>query len=295
MVKKNGRVRGHIKFKCNLCLHQWRGFYGRQINYERHYHSWIFGRRTLLEIADAIGISPRTLQKKFDAIDVEEGLVGLPGKEAINLQIDATYFGSEYGFICFHDGRRVIYFHEIKAESSGDVILGLRALKKSGYRFKSVTIDGRKGFDEAIRKELGGVPIQLCLFHTRAIVRRYLGPNPTAEAALDLSLLTAKLKSSDPQNFINQFHRLTIKHRIALLPAFIKANRKRQRVRLAYRFLEQNMHRIFTFKDIPTANIPPTTNHLEGLFSHLKERLKLHRGLCQSRKKTAIKFLLKHI
>lgn len=275
-------------------MHQWRGFYGKQIDYESYYHAWIFGRRTLAEIADRLGISIRTLRKKFDAIDVEEGLIRLPGKEAINLQVDATYFGTEYGFICFHDCNKVVYFREIKAETSRDIILGLRALKRSGYRFKSVTIDGRKGFDEAIRKELGGVPIQLCLFHARAIVRRYLGPNPTAQAAEDLSILMSRLTTIQPQDFIDQFHRLTIKHRIALLPSFIKTNRRRQRVRLAYRFIEHNMHRIFTFKDLPTSNIPPTTNHLEGLFSHIKERLTLHRGLQQSRKKIAIKFLLKY-
>jgi transposase-like protein len=218
----------------------------------------------------------------------------LPGKGAIKLQIDATYFGTEYGFICFHDCNKVVYFHEIKAETSRDIILGLRTLKGAGYRFKSVTIDGRKGFDEAIRKELGGVPIQLCLFHARAVVRKYLGPSPTAESAVDLSILMSKLTTIEPQDFIDQFQRLTIKHRIALLPSFIKANRRRQRTRLAYRFIEHNMHRIFTYKDIPDVNIPPTTNHLEGLFSHIKERLYLHRGLQQSRKKTAIKFLLKN-
>lgn len=275
-------------------MYQWRGFYGKQIDYERYYHQWIFGRRTLTEIASYLDISIPTLRSKFDVIDVVEGLVHLPRSGAINLQIDATYFGTEYGFICFHDGKRVICFHEISAETSRDIILGLRTLKQAGYRFKSVTIDGRKGFEEAIRKELGGVPIQLCLFHARAIVRRYLGPNPSTEAGQELAHLMSKITFICPQDFIDQFHHLTLKHRRNLIPPTVVKNRRRQRIRLAYRFVENNMHRMFTFRDLPDLNIPPTTNHLEGLFSHIKERIKLHRGLQENRKKIAIKYLLKY-
>jgi hypothetical protein len=41
-------------------------------------------------------------------------------------------------------------------------------------------------------------------------------------------------------------------------------------------------------------NIPPTNNHLEGMFGHIKERVKIHRGLDKNRKKKAVKFLLKN-
>lgn len=275
-------------------MHQWRGFYGKQVDYKHYYHAWIFGRRTLTEISYNLDVSVPTLRSKFDSIDVEEGLVHYPDNSnpSINLQIDATYFGNEYGYICFHDGKRVVYFHEIKAETSYDIILGLRTLKQAGYRFRSVTIDGRKGFEGAIRKELGGVPIQLCLFHARAIVRRYLGPNPTTEVAQDLAELMSRVRYICPQEFIDQFHNLELKHRVHLIPPTVVKNRRRQRIRLAYRFVHNNMHRIFTFRDLPNLNIPPTTNHLEGMFSHIKERLKIHRGLQQNNKKKAIKFLL---
>jgi hypothetical protein len=37
-----------------------------------------------------------------------------------------------------------------------------------------------------------------------------------------------------------------------------------------------------------------TNNHLEGMFGHIKERVKIHRGLDKNRKKKAVKFLLKN-
>ncbi len=41
--------------------------------------------------------------------------------------------------------------------------------------------------------------------------------------------------------------------------------------------------------------IPSTNNQLEGLFSHVKERIKMHLELNQNRKKKAVKFLLKNL
>jgi len=40
--------------------------------------------------------------------------------KSINLQIDATFFGREYGFLFFHDCKKVIYFKEIRTESIKD-------------------------------------------------------------------------------------------------------------------------------------------------------------------------------
>ena len=212
--------------------------------------------------------------------------------EAINLIIDATYFGREYGYLCFHDTKRIIYFHEIEVETSIDIKQGLIELKSAGFRIKSVTIDGRKGYEEAIRDILGPVPIQLCLFHANAIVRRYVGNHPNTDAGKDLLKLVGKIKYIEPENFVACYKNLEFKHRKILSTSLVKHSRTKQTVRIAYRFVDNNMHRVFTFKDFPDLNIPTTTNHLEGLFSHLKEKINIHRGLSKNNKKNAIKFFL---
>jgi len=48
----------------------------------------------------------------------------------------------------------------------------------------------------------------------------------------------------------------------------------------------------FTYSDYPHLKIPSTNNHLEGMFGHIKERVKIHRELEQNRKKKAVRFLL---
>jgi hypothetical protein len=51
---------------------------------------------------------------------------------------------------------------------------------------------------------------------------------------------------------------------------------------------------LFTYSDHKYQNIHPTNNHLEGMFGHLKEGIKIHRGLTINRKKKAVRFLLKN-
>jgi hypothetical protein len=52
---------------------------------------------------------------------------------------------------------------------------------------------------------------------------------------------------------------------------------------------------LFTYSDFENLKIPSTNNQLKELFSHVKERIKMHRGLDQNRKKKAVKFLLKNL
>lgn len=96
-----------------------------------------------------------TLIKEFDKIDVSEGLqedaVDNPTPRAINLLIDTTFFGREYGFLVFHDCTKAIYFKEIKTESIQEFREGLIAVRDCGYYiFYSVTVDGRRGVTSII-------------------------------------------------------------------------------------------------------------------------------------------------
>jgi len=111
------------------------------------------------------------LQSEFDKLDFPSGLLSPADQNGINLLLDCVFFGREYGYICFHDTKRIIYFHEIKTETVADLRQGLFAIREAGYKVKSVTIDGRKGFYEHIKKILGPVPIQMCLFHQKMISR----------------------------------------------------------------------------------------------------------------------------
>jgi hypothetical protein len=214
----------------------------------------------------------------------------------INLQIDATFFGREYGFLVFHDGKKVIYFKEIKTESVKEFRAGINVIKSANYRILSVTVDGRRGYINNIRKLLGNIPIQMCLFHQKAIIRRYITDRPRSRCGKDLQELMHNLcKPEFQQEFIDKFHLLKTKYHGFLHQRNELGDYKYNDLRSAFKSLDSNMFYLFIYSDLKNSNITPTINHLEGLFGHLKERIKIHRGLDKNRKKKAIKFLLRNL
>lgn len=163
---------------------------------------------------------------------------------------------------------------------------------EAGFRFKSITIDGRRGYYQTIRRLLGGAPIQMCLFHQKAIIRRYITDRPKSLCGQELRDLMNTLCHAEPEGFIDRFYRLMHKHQSFLNERNRQREFKHQSLRAAFKSLQDNLPQLFTCKDIPDLNIPPTINHLEGTFSHLKEKINIHRGLNAARKKRAAKFIL---
>ena len=64
----------------------------------------------------------------------------------------------------------------------------------------------------------------------------------------------------------------------------------RDDLRKAYVHLKRAIPNLFTFVDHP--GLPKTTNALEAFFGHLKDQLRLHRGLSETRVDNFIKWYL---
>ena len=111
---------------------------------------------------------------------------------------------------------------------------------------------------------------------------------------LELKKLMLNLSEQEPQEFIDRFFYLKEKYQYFLKQRNDKDNFRHQAIRSAFASITYHLEYLFTYKEHPNLNISNTTNNLEGKFSHLKERVKIHRGLTKNRKKKAIEFLLKN-
>ena len=133
----------------------------------------------------------------------------------------------------------------------------------------------------------------MCHFHQKSIVRRYITNKPKTACGQDLKQLMAKLSTQDPQDFIDRFYDLIKTHEPFLKERNEQGAFAHKKVRSAVRSIKTNLPYLFVYKEITTTTIPHTTNQLEGVFAHLKERIKIHRGMAQNRKQKAIQFFLK--
>jgi hypothetical protein len=257
-------------------------------DYKALQNEYLKKKRTLSDISVESGLSSKTIRKRFDAIEVQSALKSPTNKDPINLIFDATYFGRAYGFIAFHDTHRIIYHQEIKSETIDVIRDCLQLLIDAGYTFKSFTIDGRRGVVKLLEGVFPGVPIQICHFHQKAIITRYLTSRPRSLCGKELRQLALNLHNYTQIEFQQKLCALKEKH--ALFLAELNSNGKplHSRIIAAFRSLKTNLTYLFTYKNHPELNIPNTTNIIENNFSHLKQNINIHRGLNTKRKKILI-------
>lgn len=215
------------------------------------------------------------------------------------LILDATFFGRGYGILMARNPECVLYWQEIATESVEEYERCLAQLDVMDYRFSAFVVDGRPGVRQLLLRKYPGIPIQLCQFHQIQIVRRYIPMRAKTEAARELRKLCLGLTKTDEQVFelaLNLWHE---KYAEFLKEKSFSEGRRgwqytHRRLRSAYRSLKSNLPYLFTFKNRQDLKIPNTTNHCDGLFAHIKQKVLIHRGISPKRRKKMIDYLLEN-
>ena len=192
------------------------------------------------------------------------------------------------GTLVFIDNitHEVLIWKHIKTEKASDYKQLLNQLLELGYTINSVTVDGKKG----LYKVFQDYPIQMCQFHQKRTLRRYLTNNPKLESSIDLKNIASKLKYSNEERFTKALDIWYLKYKKFIEEKTInyetgKEFYTHQKTRSAYRSFVSNLPYLFTYKNHKKLNINNTTNLIEGgVFSPLKILIKIHRGLSKSLK-----------
>ncbi len=258
---------------------------------ETTYQAYSCGRQTLCDLSKRTSKSIRTLRRAFDRLTLSPSRLPIPA-EPVALTFDGTFFGRGCGLLIYRAQGRNIHWQEIESERLCDMEAGLLHLKAQGWRFSSVTIDGRKGAISLVKRLFPDAPVQLCLFHQKAIIRRYLTAHPKTLCGKELRALVAFLGYIDEKIFMECLDDL--RHRYA---DFLKERNelnqfKHRRLRSALRSLRANAPFLFAHQHHPESPIPRTTNSCDGSFAHWKNKVKIHRGLKKDRRAKMIHFLL---
>lgn len=215
-------------------------------------------------------------------------------KEVV-LVADATFLGKrkdKFGVLVFKDSvsGRVIAFRFIDTEKISYYIELYEEIISQGYDVKSVTVDGRKGLFQAFRN----TPVQMCHFHQKMIVTRYLTKTPRLKASIDLKRICSYLGKATLSRFKTLLDAWYKRHNEFLEEKTLnhetgKYSYTHRRLRSAYRSLKTNLKYLFSYRNYPDVNIPNTTNMLDGgVFSPLKTLLRIHRGVKKELKEKII-------
>lgn len=158
-------------------------------------------------------------------------------------------------------------------------------LWKRGFEIQAAVIDGKPGLFEVFRD----VPIQMCHFHQMQIMTRYLTTKPKLIAGQTLrhiAMCIPKSTEDEMKKILDIWHE---KWKDFLKEKTFNSETNHwfythKRLRSAYRSITRNLPLLYTYQKYPELKIPNTTNSLDGTFSHLKDMLRIHRGLKKHRK-----------
>jgi hypothetical protein len=192
----------------------------------------------------------------------------------VNLICDATFYGrrnDKLGTLVFKDNesKEILIWKHVESELVKDYKYLKDELITRGYTINSVTLDGKRGLPKAFKD----IPIQMCHFHQRKIVQRYITMRPKLDEWYEKYKDFLEEKSiSSTTGELHYTH---------------------PRIRAAYRSLRTNLPYLFTYKNHKELSISNTTNALEGgVFSHMKNMISLHRGLSKSLKLNLVDYYL---
>jgi len=166
-------------------------------------------------------------------------------------------------------------------------------VQDQGFKIRAITLDGRPG----VRNLFNDIPVQMCHFHQKQIIRRYITGNPKLPAGIELKVITDTLTYATEKEFTASFMAWCDKW-----DAFLKERTTdpftgrwcytHKRVRSARRSLKNNLPFLFTYLKYPELNISNTTNSLDGSFTWLKQKLGIHRGYADELRDKIIKHIL---
>jgi hypothetical protein len=208
---------------------------------------------------------------------------------------DTTFWGRSYGVTVFRSPelKKNLWFDEVPSERVATYYYGRKILEEQEWTFTAAVVDGRRG----LAKVFQDIPVQICIFHQVKTVTKYLTRKPKTQAGQELRAIVLKLKDSNEKEFtklLTDWHKCW-KDFINEKTHILGCNRwhyTHKNVRSAYLSLKNNLPHLFTYQKYPEFNIPSTTNSLDGMFTQLKAKLSVHRGLRQNRRFKVISEIL---
>lgn len=241
-------------------------------------------------------MSINTIKKRLDSFKFEYPL--LEAKKAV-LGIDTVFYGHRFAVTVFRgliSGKNLLWYFSEK-ESIDLVIKGINQLLSQGIDIINIVCDGK---NLKLDRYFPSIPIQMCHFHQLAIVKRYLTSKPKLEASKQLKQIAELLPVTTEEKFTMLLDAWYFRWSDFLKEKTITDETNRwfythKRLRSAYRSLRTNLSYLFTFRRLRKrygVGFPNTNNSLEGFFAHLKDKVRLHRGLKTKRKLKIINQIL---
>ena len=285
-TKKNGVRTGVQLYKCQECGYQFRSRV--DVSKDELWDAYLHEKQTISELSCRFGVSVATIKRRLHDIKREWVQPPLSGEGFLHL--DVTYWGRGFGVLLALDSQtgRPLYLAFVKSETVKDYEDAVSSIEERGYTIRGLIIDGK----QSLFKRFSEYHIQMCQFHMKQIVKRYLTTNPRMLAARELKELVGRLHKAEEMDFKKDYQEWkekwkdTVGHKS--LHKDGKMHYTHQRLRASMNSLNFYLPYLFTYQQEECEGMPNTNNKIEGTFTDLKKNLNNHSGLTQENRKRFI-------
>jgi hypothetical protein len=258
------------------------------VSEEELWYAYQQEKQTIKELSVRFGKSIATIKRRLHNIKREWLQPPLNGDGYVHM--DVTYWGRGFGVLLALDNRTGIplYMAFVKSETVKDYQDAVSSIKEWGYCIRGLIIDGK----QSLFNTFSEYHIQMCQFHMRQILRRYLTLNPKMLAARDLRDLAGRLNKVKENDFKKDYQEWkekwkdTINHKS--LHKDGKMHYTHRRLRSAMNSLNFYLPYLFSSQRKECMGKPNTNNKIEGIFTDLKKNLNNHSGLTMENRKRFI-------
>lgn len=281
-IKKDWKMRGKQRYKCCNCWYVFQNSWRERINNKLR-NEYTSNKQTYKELWIKYKKDVRTIRKKLDKTLIKKS--NIKPWETV-LIVDTTYFWkrSRWNFFWImvfrsYELKKNLFRKEVKRETLEDYKSWIEYLREQWWTIKAVVCDWKKGLLKL------NMPVQMCIFHQKSIIRRYLTKNPKLAANQELKEIASLIWKVKKETL-----KLMLDDRYSRYLTFLKEKNHswkliHTRTRKAFRSINNNLNNLYTFKEYEwKIEIPCTSNALESLFSRLKLRIRIHRWLKKERK-----------
>lgn len=200
ITKRNGTRNGKQLYKCMACGRQFRA--GKAMTNAELWTWHQANKQTVAELSALTGKSPSAIKRRLREVAVNWERPGLEGMSGF-VHLDVTYWSRDWGVMLALDDAtcRPLYVAFIRHENVADYVKAADTITGNGCAVKGIVIDGMSSLFGAFSQ----YRIQMCQFHMRSIVDRYLTKNQSLRAAVALKALMESLAMLEGAEFAREF------------------------------------------------------------------------------------------
>ena len=298
-----GSREGHQRYKCRDCgtsfVKHKEGV--RQSNRLVWFRKWVLGKQTIEDIAQECGYSARQVHRWFDEYLDSSPSWTMNTSRPIYLLIDGTYYSDGHCLILYRaeNLKRTIFYRFTTHEDDDEIASDLISIRDLGYDVIGIATDGGDNIIRAVQFVFPNVPRQRCVVHVQRDCLNSITQRPrSTEARLFRNLiqdLSVVRTNNDKFWWLNMYTRwVEDNEEYIFQKAMVSYSHQEYYVhndlRKAYIHLKRALPNLFTYIEHP--GVPKTTNALEAFFGHIKDQIRSHRGLAESRIDNFIKWFL---